>query len=78
MVSLIRDVLRSFKKTKGMAALLDERSKREKSKRGNEGDDRITRKTDGSEGRSLTSLIESVKRKSAVVDPQGSGKRRRV
>jgi len=66
-----------FKKTKSMAALLDERSKRQKNKRGGEGD-HGTKKTDGSGGRSLTSLVESVKRKSAAAEPQVNGKRRKM
>jgi len=61
-----------------MAALLDERSKRQKSKRGDDGNYSIPEETGGGGGRSLTSLVESVKRKSAVVEQEGSGKRRRV
>jgi len=67
-----------FKKTKSMTALLQERSKRQKSRHEDEGDDGMSKKTDGGGARSLTSLVESVKRKSAATELHGSGKRRRV
>jgi hypothetical protein len=61
-----------------MTALLDERSKRQRSSRGDEGGERPAKKTDRGGERSLTSLVESVKRKTAAAEQQGSGKRRRV
>lgn len=61
-----------------MAALLDERSKRQKNKRGDEGEDRRIKKTDGDGARSLTSLVESVKRKSVAAEQQISGKRQKI
>jgi hypothetical protein len=60
-----------------MAALLEERSKRQKSKLRDEGDDRIAKNAGQGGVRSLVSLVESVKRKSAGAE-QGSGKRRRA
>lgn len=65
----------SFKKTKSMAALLDERSKRQNNHRN---EDRAPNRTDGRGNRSLTSLVESVKRKSAVAEHQVDGKRRKI
>ncbi|KAI0068254.1 hypothetical protein BV25DRAFT_1987063 [Artomyces pyxidatus] len=68
-----------FKKTKSMSALLEERSKRRKSK-GNDtpgdasGDLAAMEKGNG---HSLKSLVESVKRKSATADG-GVGKRRKL
>ena len=68
----------SFKKTKSMAALLDERSKRQKEKRNTSSAKEVAASKDASEGKSdLMRLVESVKRKSAAVDA-GSGKRRKV
>ncbi|KAJ6604598.1 hypothetical protein DFH09DRAFT_1018818 [Mycena vulgaris] len=64
-----------FKKTKGMNALLEERSKRQRNKR--EGVDGGVKQSADSGGRSLQNLVESVKRKSSTVDT-ASGKRRRV
>ncbi|KAF9237724.1 hypothetical protein BU15DRAFT_48280 [Melanogaster broomeanus] len=70
-----------FKKTKGMAALLDERSKRQKSHHGRPDDPAPQphgpAKPGGHE-RSLQSLVESVKRKSGAADRSGVGKRRRL
>ena len=60
-----------------MAALLEERSKRRKSKLGNDGDNYVVKTTDGGGTRSLKNLVESVKRKSRAAELQGSGKRRR-
>ncbi|KAJ6621688.1 hypothetical protein B0H10DRAFT_969749 [Mycena sp. CBHHK59/15] len=63
-----------FKKTKGMSALLEERSKRQRQTR--EGTDGVA-KSSGDDGRrTLQNLVESVKRKSAAVDAT-SGKRRK-
>lgn len=67
-----------FKKTKSMAALLEERSKRRQSKLGDKVGDRTAKKTDEGGAGSLASLVESLKRKSAAAEQQGSGKRRRL
>ncbi|GJE99497.1 hypothetical protein PsYK624_157610 [Phanerochaete sordida] len=65
-----------FKKTKSMAALLDERAKRQRGQR--DGRDAPAQKTDDApSGRGLQSLVESVKRKSAAAQG-GVGKRRKV
>jgi hypothetical protein len=65
----------SFKKTKGMNALLEERGKRQHHKR-----ERVEgggKQPAGDGSRSLQNLVESVKRKSTTtVAP--SGKRRRL
>lgn len=70
----------SFKKTKSMAALLEERQKRQRSTRA-DGEDVSVRDSAGlSRGtgeKSLKSLVESVKRKSISGD-QGVGKRRKL
>ncbi|KAF9235036.1 hypothetical protein BU15DRAFT_51866 [Melanogaster broomeanus] len=70
-----------FKKTKSMAALLHERSKRQKSHHGRP-DDPASQShgpaKPGGHERSLQSLVESVKRKSGAVDRSGVGKRRRL
>ena len=71
----------SFKKTKGMAALLDERTKRKKSR--NDRPESLDSQTrgpakEGGHDRSLQSLVESVKRKSAAADQGGIGKRRKL
>ncbi|OBZ79072.1 protein ESF1 [Grifola frondosa] len=66
-----------FKKTKSMAALLQERSTRQQEKlaRG----EATSQRRDESNGQSsLQSLVESVKRKSAAMEEQGVGKRRKV
>ncbi|KAI9574165.1 hypothetical protein HD554DRAFT_2228687 [Boletus coccyginus] len=66
-----------FKRTKSMAALLDERSKRQKSN--SRSDHPIhSRSSTQQNGRSLLSLVESVKRKSTAVDHSGLGKRRKL
>ncbi|THH16819.1 hypothetical protein EW146_g3892 [Bondarzewia mesenterica] len=68
-----------FKKTKSMAVLLQERSKQRRQKQG----DRVSMGAQpaddsaGADGQSLKSLVESVKRKSAVAD-EGVGKRRKL
>jgi hypothetical protein len=66
-----------FKKTKSMAALLNERSKHPKS---NTRSDHPVHSQSPTEqnGRSLQSLVESVKRKSSVIDHDGLGKRRKL
>ena len=79
----------SFKKTKSMVALLDERSKRRQhtrddndrtnihsakgSKNQNQNED-----TSSAPQQSLKSLVESVKRKSNHSDGKGVGKRQRL
>ncbi|KAJ7706237.1 hypothetical protein B0H17DRAFT_1192743 [Mycena rosella] len=64
-----------FKKTKGMNALLEERSKRQRHKR--DGVDVAVKQSGENGGRSLQNLVESVKRKSSTVDTT-SGKRRKL
>jgi len=66
-----------YKKTKSMAALLDERSKHQKS---NPRSDNSTPSygTVQQDSRSLQSLVESVKRKSTTFDQNGLGKRRKL
>ncbi|QRV76084.1 pre-rRNA-processing protein ESF1 [Ceratobasidium sp. AG-Ba] len=70
-----------FKKTKGMQALLDERSKRQRERiskeeaRAKEKSKIFRESTEGD--RSLKSIVESVKRKSGGSDPS-TGKRRKV
>ncbi|KAI0669809.1 hypothetical protein C8Q78DRAFT_976734 [Trametes maxima] len=68
-----------FKKTKGMSALLDERSRRqqEKTSRNHESTASKRNASDGNQP-SLQSLVESVKRKSAAMDESGMGKRRKL
>ena len=62
-----------------MAALLDERSRRQQEK-ASKGQDSMTVKRDNADAHqpSLQSLVESVKRKSAVLDQPGVGKRRKL
>lgn len=63
-----------------MSALLDERSKRQKSKLGDRDTVRVQPKKTGSADHAqnnLKSLVESVKRKSAAVH-HGVGKRRKL
>ncbi|KAF8807347.1 hypothetical protein BYT27DRAFT_7097591 [Phlegmacium glaucopus] len=69
-----------FKKTKSMAALLEERQKRQREIRGNEmdGNSAKSRKVGVSDTRSLQSLVESVKRKSVQSEMPGQGKRRKL
>lgn len=65
-----------------MAALLEERQKRRREIRGNEmdGNSAESRKVGASDtsNRSLQSLVESVKRKSAQSEMPGQGKRRKL
>ncbi|KDQ63530.1 hypothetical protein JAAARDRAFT_381668 [Jaapia argillacea MUCL 33604] len=65
-----------FKKTKGMSALLEERSKRRKGQH-DDGRPRSAKK-DSEGGKDLQNLVERVKRKSASISDQGTGKRRKV
>ncbi|KAJ7783727.1 hypothetical protein DFH07DRAFT_873889 [Mycena maculata] len=64
-----------FKKTKGMNALLEERSKRQRQRR--DGAESSAKQSSGDGTRSLQNLVDSVKRKSSTVDT-GSGKRRKL
>jgi hypothetical protein len=59
-----------------MAALLDERSKRQKEKRGDDLDADTMKMTSGDGDRSLKSLVESVKRKSVVAKQTGTKRRK--
>lgn len=69
----------SFKKTKSMSALLEERSRRQQEKASRNRESTVTRRADAeSQQSSLQSLVESVKRKSAALDKPGMGKRRKV
>ncbi|KAG0694818.1 hypothetical protein DFH29DRAFT_1005989 [Suillus ampliporus] len=65
-----------FKKTKSMAALLDERTKRQKRRRPE--DEKNTQVPAKADDTSLKNLVESVKRKSAAADQSGLGKRRKL
>jgi hypothetical protein len=65
-------------KTKSMTALLEERSRRQKEMRVVDLGDVTVRKPIENAGRGLTSLVESVKRKSATLAQPGAGKRRKV
>ncbi|KJA29425.1 hypothetical protein HYPSUDRAFT_127220 [Hypholoma sublateritium FD-334 SS-4] len=69
-----------FKKTKAMSALLDERQKRQRELRDEQPEGAAVKtKATGEVGpKSLQSLVESVKRKSANIDPPGQGKRRKL
>ena len=64
-----------------MSALLEERSKRQREKLGDPDSVNLNLKKSNSEETSQTnlkSLVESVKRKSAAVDQDGVGKRRKT
>ncbi|KAF8168159.1 hypothetical protein B0H34DRAFT_792796 [Crassisporium funariophilum] len=69
-----------FKKTKSMAALLEERQKRQRGKRGEEVDgvSPKPKNVENTGAKSLRSLVESVKRKSAHAELPGDGKRRKL
>ncbi|RPD82468.1 hypothetical protein L226DRAFT_556272 [Lentinus tigrinus ALCF2SS1-7] len=68
-----------FKKTKSMAALLNERSRRQQEKASKNRETTTTKRSDtDSQQPNLKSLVESVKRKSAVMDEPGIGKRRKM
>ena len=67
----------SFKKTKSMTALLEERARRQRSGANTEEHSGGQQRSNGPEPASLKSLVESVKRKSAVSDEKG-GKRRKL
>ncbi|CDO71641.1 hypothetical protein BN946_scf184911.g112 [Trametes cinnabarina] len=68
-----------FKKTKNMAALLEERSRRqqEKASQNRETTSSARGETDAHQP-SLQSLVESVKRKTAALEESGAGKRRKL
>ncbi|KIM48253.1 hypothetical protein M413DRAFT_439980 [Hebeloma cylindrosporum] len=68
-----------FKKTKAMGALLEDRQKRQRELRG-EQDGVVSKRraTRESGPKSLQSLVESVKRKSANIEQPGQGKRRKL
>jgi len=65
-----------------MAALLEERQKRQRETRGNEIDGNSAKSgrvgVSDSSSRSLQSLVESVKRKSVQLKMPGQGKRRKL
>lgn len=63
-----------------MAALLEERQKRQRELRGNEmdGNSVKSREVAVSNSRNLQSLVESVKRKSVLSEVAGRGKRRKL
>lgn len=67
----------SFKKTKSMSALLEERSKRQKD-RHSRPDQSVVEDTHTGGKDSLKNLVESVKRKSAAVEQREAGKRRKL
>ncbi|KAK0232946.1 hypothetical protein IW262DRAFT_1470131 [Armillaria fumosa] len=68
-----------FKRTKSMSALLEEGGKRRQLKRGeNVSLDKIAKKSETVGNRSLQSLVESVKRKSAHTGQRGTGKRQKI
>lgn len=74
-----------FKATKSMSALLQERSRRQKDKRGTITGDKVQARPKGNDvvsgsGGDIQSLVESVKRKSKTtgVDDGREGKRRKV
>ncbi|TDL28603.1 hypothetical protein BD410DRAFT_760012 [Rickenella mellea] len=69
-----------FKKTKGMTALLEERTKRQKERSEDlpQRTSALNGEQTGDSGRSLQSLVESVKRKSSAVNHEGVGKRHKA
>ncbi|SJL05442.1 uncharacterized protein ARMOST_08809 [Armillaria ostoyae] len=68
-----------FKRTKSMSALLEEGGKRRQAIRGeNVSLDKTTKKSGAEGSRSLQSLVESVKRKSAHSGQRGTGKRQKI
>jgi len=69
----------SFKKTKGMTALLEERQKRQREeKRESVSGAKSSSSVDAPNQRSLESLVESVKRKSSARDRPKMGKRQKL
>ena len=74
-------VLYSFKKTKAMAAILDERQRRRRDQARKAEETYAatsSRSGSGTNSKSLRSLVESVKRKSVNADVPGIGKRKRL
>ncbi|KAK0478209.1 hypothetical protein IW261DRAFT_1337481 [Armillaria novae-zelandiae] len=68
-----------FKRTKSMSALLEEGGKRRQAKRGEHMSlDKTAKKSETEGTRSLQSLVESVKRKSAHTGQRGTGKRQKI
>ncbi|KAI1788754.1 hypothetical protein LXA43DRAFT_924461 [Ganoderma leucocontextum] len=68
-----------FKKTKGMAALLDERSRRQHEQASKNRESTLVKRTNADIPQpTLRSLVESVKRKSVAMKESGMGKRRKV
>ncbi|KAH9898312.1 hypothetical protein C8Q73DRAFT_639931 [Cubamyces lactineus] len=68
-----------FKKTKSMAALLEERSRRQQEKASHNRDSASSKRDDSNTQQpSLQSLVESVKRKTAALEEPGAGKRRKI
>lgn len=66
-------MIHSFKKTKSMSALLEERSKRQ------EGREEVSGSVSRTEGqKSLDNLVENVKRKSHAIGENRVGKRRKL
>lgn len=71
-------ILNSFKKTKGMAALLDERSRRQQQETSKNRDSTVVKRTNADTPQpNLRSLVESVKRKSVAMGG-GMAKRRKI
>ena len=68
----------SFKKTKSMSALLDERSKRQKEKTDKGETAPVSSRANAESKTNLKSLVESVKRKSAADGQKRMGKRRKL
>ncbi|KAI8990519.1 hypothetical protein BD414DRAFT_483899 [Trametes punicea] len=67
-----------FKKTKSMAALLEERSRRQQERAAHSRESASSMRDDASSQPSLQSLVESVKRKTAAMEGSGVGKRRKL
>ncbi|KAH9858106.1 hypothetical protein C2E23DRAFT_164513 [Lenzites betulinus] len=68
-----------FKKTKSMAALLEERSRRQQEKSSKNRESATSKRGDTDvQQPSLQSLVDSVKRKAAVMDQPGVGKRKKL
>lgn len=67
-----------FKKTRNMAALLEERSRRQRELCASDFDTVPQRKLEGGGEKSLTTLVESVKRKSMDISSRTTVKRRKL